>query len=105
MLRGIFQDPIPVLDEIALHYNSMCKFGAGPVRVAVVGDPGAMREMFALPNDRFRWGHKFNVLKFVVGDESMIVSDGAEHKRRRGAVQGAFSRRRLNRWVPMIVER
>jgi cytochrome P450 len=105
MLRGIFQDPIPVLDEIAQRYNSMCKFGAGPVRIAVVGDPGAMREMFALPNDHFRWGHKFNVLKFVVGDESMIVSDGTEHKRRRGAVQGAFSRRRLNRWIPMIVER
>src|SRR5262245_54684520 len=83
----------------------MCAFGAGPMRVAIVGDPSAMRELFALPNESFRWGHKFNVLGFVVGDESLIVSDGIDHRRRRGAVQSAFSRRRLNGWIPMIVER
>ena len=72
--------------------------------MAVVGDPAALREMFAMPSDRFRWNHKFNVLGFVVGPGSMIVSDGADHKRRRGSVQAAFSRRRLNGWIPMIVE-
>jgi len=35
----------------------------------------------------------------------MIVSDGDDHKRRRSSVQSAFSRRRLGRWIPMIVER
>ena len=34
----------------------------------------------------------------------MIVSDGADHRRRRGAVQAGFGRRRLNSWIPMIVE-
>jgi cytochrome P450 len=104
LIRGLFKDPTPVLDEMAERFGSMCMLGAGPVRLAVVGDPAAMRELFALPNDRFRWGHKFNVLRFVVGDESLIVSDGVEHKRRRGAIQAAFSRRRLNRWIPMIVD-
>jgi cytochrome P450 len=105
LLLRLFRDPQPVLDEIADRYESMCAFGAGPMRVAVVGDPLAMRELFALPNESFRWGHKFNVLAFVVGDESMIVSDGVDHRRRRGAVQSAFSRRRLNGWIPMIVDR
>jgi cytochrome P450 len=105
LLWKLFRDPQPVLDEVAERYGSMCAFGAGPVRIAIVGDPTAMRELFAMPNESFRWGHKFNVLAFVVGDESMIVSDGVDHRRRRGAVQTAFSRRRLNRWIPMIVER
>jgi cytochrome P450 len=105
LIRGIFKDPQPVLDEVAARYGSMCGLGAGPLRLAIVGDPAALRAMWALPNDQFRWGHKFNVLKFVVGAESLIVSDGELHKRRRGAVQAAFSRRRLNRWIPMIVER
>ena len=61
--------------------------------------------MFSMPTESFRWGHKFNVLGFVVGDGSMIVSDGDNHRRRRSSVQAAFSRRRLNRWIPMIVER
>ena len=73
--------------------------------MAVVGDPTALRELFGMPLDQFRWGHKFNVLEFVVGEASMIVADGADHKRRRSSVQGAFSRRRLNGWMPMIVER
>lgn len=105
LLRTLFRDPIPVLDEVARRYDSMCRIGAGPVRMAIVGDPVAMRELFALPNDRFRWGHKFNVLGFVTGPGSMIVSDGEDHRRRRGSVQAAFSRRRLNRWIPMILER
>ena len=58
-----------------------------------------------MPLDRFRWGHKFNILEFVVGEGSMIVADGDEHKRRRSSVQAAFSRKRLNSWVPMIVDR
>jgi cytochrome P450 len=105
LLRRMFRDPQPVLDELAAGYQSMCALGAGPVRMAIVGDPAALRELFALPNESFRWGHKFNVLEFVVGPGSMIVSDGPDHRRRRGSVQAAFSRRRLNRWIPMIVER
>lgn len=105
LLRKIFADTQDALDELASAYGPVVGLGAGPVKLAVVGDPVALRELFCLPTDSFRWGHKFNVLAFVVGDESMIVSDGADHKRRRSSVQAAFSRRRLNRWIPMIVDR
>lgn len=104
-LRKLFRDPQPVLDELRERYGPVCGLGFGPVRMAIVGDPVALRELFATSTDAFRWGHKFNVLGFVVGDSSMIVSDGADHKRRRSSVQAAFSRKRLNGWIPMIVER
>jgi hypothetical protein len=83
----------------------MVQLGAGPMRMAIVGDPVALRELFGTPTEAFRWGHRFNVLGFVVGNGSMIVSDGTDHKRRRGSVQAAFSRRRLHGWIPMIVDR
>lgn len=105
LIRRILSDPAPVLDEVAERYGPMCGFGAGPLRMAVVGDPAAMRELFAMPTEHFRWGHKFNALGFIVGKESMIVSDGDDHARRRASVQTAFSRRRLNGWIPTIVER
>lgn len=105
LMRRLLSDPAPLLDELTGDYGSVVGLGTGPVRMAVVGDPSALRELFAMPTDYFRWGHKFNVLGFVVGSGSMIVSDGADHTRRRGSVQAAFSRRRLNGWVPMIVER
>jgi cytochrome P450 len=105
LLRRILADPAPVLDELAERHGPMYGFGAGPLRMAVIGDPAALRELFAMPTEAFRWGHKFNVLGFVVGKGSMIVSDGEDHTRRRGSVQAAFSRRRLNGFIPMIVER
>lgn len=104
LLRRLLADPQPVLDGLRADHGPVVGLGAGPMRLAVVGGPAALRELYALPTSSFRWGHKYNVLGFVVGEGSMIVSDGADHKRRRSAVQGAFSRRRLNRWVPMIVE-
>ena len=103
-LRRIFQTPHLVLDDLNEQYGPACGLGAGPVRLAIVGDPEAFRELFAMPNSSFRWNHKFNVLGFVVGKQSMIVSDGEDHRRRRSSVQSAFSRRRLNGWIPMIVE-
>ena len=101
----MLRDPQPVLDELRAEHGPMIGLGGGPMSLAIVGDPTALRELFALPTDSFRWGHRFNVLGFVVGDGSMIVSDGADHKRRRSSVQLAFSRRRLNGWIPTIVDR
>ena len=105
LLRRLFVEPQPVLDELCATCGPVAGLGAGPVRMAVIGDPAVLRELFALPSSSFRWGHRFNVLGFVVGEGSMIVSDGEDHRRRRGAVQAGFGLRRLRGWVPMIVDR
>lgn len=104
-LQRLFRDPQPVLDDLRARYGPVVGLGAGPVSMVIVGGPAALEELFAMPTASFRWGHKFNVLGFVVGSGSMIVSDGDDHKRRRASVQSAFSRRRLNGWIPMILER
>ncbi len=103
-LARLFREPQPVLDDLNEQFGGVCGLGFGPARMAVVGDPTALAELFATPAEQFRWGHKFNVLGFVVGEGSMIVSDGPDHHRRRASVQSAFSRRRLNGWIPTIVE-
>lgn len=96
-------DPRPVLDEMRDRYGPVVGLGAGPMRLAVVGGPAEVRELFAMGTEPFRWGHRYNALGFVVGNSSMIVSDGPDWKRRRSAVQAGFSRRRLNGWVDTIV--
>ncbi|HSP27692.1 MAG TPA: cytochrome P450 [Ilumatobacteraceae bacterium] len=105
--RHLFTDLGPALDELSATYGSICSLGVPGVRVVVIGDPALANQMVSMKADTFRWGNKFNVIgvRFVVGKRSMIVSDGADHRRRRGAVQRAFTRPRLNRWIPMIVER
>ncbi len=105
LLTRLFSEPAPVLDELAADYGALVRLGAGPGRIAIIGDPDALSEMFTMPTERFRWDHRVNVIGFIVGPDSMIVSDGDDHKRRRSAVQRAFSRRRLNGWIPMMVDR
>jgi hypothetical protein len=104
LLRRLLRDPRPALDELTATVGPVAGLGLGPMRLAVVGDPVALGELFSTPTESFRWGHRFNTLGFVVGDESMIVSDGPDHRRRRASVQAAFGRRRLDGWIPIVVE-
>jgi len=105
MLRRMFRQPQQVLDELRSDHGPVVALGAGPLRMVIVGEPVTLAEMFAMSTESFRWNHRFNVLGFVVGPQSLIVSDGDRHRRRRRAVQPAFSRKRLNHWIPMIVAR
>jgi cytochrome P450 len=104
LLRRLFADPQPVLEQLRADHGPVVGLGRGPVTMAVVGGPAEVRSLFTRPVDDFRWNHPFNVLAVVVGEQSMITSDGDDWARRRHAVQSAFSRRRLNGWIPMIVE-
>ena len=104
LIRQMLVQPQPVLDELAAELGPVFGLGAGPLRMVVLGDPSVVHQLLAMPTSAFRWGHPFNVIGFVTGPTSVIVSDGADWKRRRSPVQAAFSRRRLNRWIPTIVE-
>ena len=106
-VRRLFSDPAPALNALRAEFGPICGLGYPGVRLAIIGEPALMQEMFSMKADAFRWNNKFNVIgvRFVVGRQSMIVSDGADHQRRRGAVQRAFTRPRLNGWIPMIVQR
>jgi cytochrome P450 len=104
-MRQLLHTPETVLDELRADYGPVCRLGAGPLRMAVVCSPALIRELLMQPNERFRYDTPLSPFPFVIGGRSMLVSDGHDHKRRRGSVQAAFSRRRLNTWIPMIVER
>lgn len=103
-LRHLFGAPHRVLEEIDARHGPVVQLGIGPGRLAIVGDPAVIADLFAQPTESYRWNHRFNVLALWVGKGSMVTSDGEDHRRRRRAVQAGFSRRRLNGWTPMIVD-
>ena len=105
LMRRLLSTPQSPLDDVAAKYGPICGLGGGPLRMTIIGQPSLIRELLMLPNDRFTYDIPISPFGFVVGKTTMISSDGDDHRRRRGAVQQAFSRRRLERWIPMIIER
>ncbi|MDQ1374611.1 MAG: hypothetical protein QOJ09_1949, partial [Actinomycetota bacterium] len=54
--------------------------------------------------DEFTWREALRALEAVDGPTALVLSDGAEHKRRRRLVQPAFATRRIDAAVPVIVD-
>ncbi|SMD09806.1 cytochrome P450 [Kibdelosporangium aridum] len=81
------------------HYGPV--FAIGPYTYLL--GPDANKFVFANPQ-LFSWSKAFSFLKPAVGETSMIVSDGAEHKRRRGLVQPAFHHRHVNGYLAALAE-
>ncbi|TDD66645.1 cytochrome P450 [Actinomadura darangshiensis] len=63
--------------------------------------PGANAFVFA-NSGLFRWREAFDLLVPVNGETALIVSDGADHRRRRRLVQPAFHHRRVAGYVARI---
>lgn len=83
---------------------------AALTRIAPVG-PSLMvwaadlvREVFAMPPSAFLGGRGNDVLRPVVGEQSMIVADGAPHQRQRRLVMPAFLPARLEGYTSAIRE-
>ena len=64
--------------------------------------PEANKFVFA-NSDAFSWWDAFQVLVPVVGPTALIVSDGAEHRRRRSLVQPAFHHQQIRHYVQTMV--
>jgi cytochrome P450 len=54
--------------------------------------------------DEFTWREALRALEAIDGPTALVLSDGAEHKRRRRLVQPAFGTRRIDAAVPIVVE-
>jgi cytochrome P450 len=63
--------------------------------------PEANKFVFANA-DAFSWREAFQVLVPVDGPTALVVSDGADHRRRRSAVAPALHRRQVGDYVPII---
>ncbi len=99
LLRRLLDEPIPVLDECASTVRPELHPGRRPGPDRGGGRPDHLP---TCSPSRPTVGSALNVIGFIVGPTSMIVSDGDDHHRRRSAVQPAFARRRLDGWIPMI---
>ena len=86
--------PHRALMDIHRRFGPVCTLGVGPS--ASVFMLGPESNQFVLTNSRaFRWREAFDSLVVIDGETALIVSDGADHQRRRRLVTPAFTRRQI----------
>src|SRR6185312_6241678 len=104
-LRGLFGKPYD--DLLALHrrYGPVCEFGFGNQRYVMLFGAEANQLLLTDSPDHpnFLSRDVLSLLIPVVGSCAMVVSDGADHRRRRSLVQPAFARQRIQGYLPVIL--
>jgi cytochrome P450 len=73
-----------------------------PLRAVLLFGPEANQHVLADNADNFLWAEAFRLLEVVDGPTALVVSDGAEHRRRRRLVQPAFALKRVDAHVELV---
>ncbi len=74
-----------------------------PLRLTYLFGPEANRYLLADNPSNFLWGDAYDLAEVLSGPKFMLVSDGTEHARRRGQVQPAFSKRRIDAHLDIAI--
>lgn len=98
----LVRDPYGALVEMHAAYGNVFAVGRGPLRFVYLAGAEAHRDLFALGPPDVSWHDAFAVLIPVDGETAIVVSDGADHARRRRIVQPAFGRRRLDDTITVM---
>ncbi|WP_329142522.1 cytochrome P450 [Streptomyces sp. NBC_01456] len=105
-LKGVLGEPYDALLELQRRYGPVCRFGFGDRRYVMLFGAQANRLLLSVSpkNPAFRSGEVLSLLVLVVGSRAMVVSEGDDHRRRRWLVQPAFSHRRIQGYLPLMLQ-
>ena len=74
----------------------------GARSIVVFADPAAIRDIFAGDPDVFHAGEANAILGPVMGQHSLLLADGADHRRARALLTPAFSGRALRGYADLV---
>jgi cytochrome P450 len=92
-----------VLQEVHRRHGPVVDVGYGSGRMILVFGPEANEHVLAKAADAFEWGDAMQALVAVDGPTALVVSDGDDHRRRRRLVQPAFSIKRIDAHLGLVV--
>ena len=81
---------------VAESTDGLARVRAGPLRLAVIADPGLARTLLTMPTG-VRKGRGIDALRFLLGD-GLLTSEADLHRRQRRLVNPAFHPGRLARY-------
>lgn len=103
MLARLGRDLGAGLQEMHRRFGPVVDVGHGPARAIYLFGADANEHVLSSAAAAFEWGPAMRSLVVVDGPTALVVSDGEDHRRRRRLVQPAFSRRRVDAHLGLIV--
>jgi cytochrome P450 len=100
----MIRQPYGLLPELHRRYGPVVAFGYPPFRYVYLFGRDANELLLHGETERFRWREALASLIPIDGDTALVVSDGDDHQRRRRLVQPAFARRRIEAYLPIMVD-
>ncbi len=101
---SLLRNPAEGLRGLQARYGSVVAYGFGPFRYVALFGVEANRYILAEHPEHFRWREALWSLAPVVGDTAVVLSDGDEHRRRRGLVQPAFATKRIAGYLEIMID-
>ena len=96
-------DFVGVMQALHARYGPVVDFGYRSNRMVLVFGAEANEHVISKAADCFEWGEAMQALVAVDGPTALVVSDGDDHKRRRRLVQPAFSIKRIDAHLGLVV--
>ena len=91
------------MQEIHRRHGPVVDAGYGSGRMILVFGAEANQHVLSAAAHTFEWGEAMQALVAVDGPTALVVSDGDDHRRRRRLVQPAFSIKRVEAHLGLVV--
>lgn len=100
-----FRDPVSFMEENQARHGSIFTVKLGALkRCAFIAEPEAAWQVLSGDSDRFRMGPTNALFKPVLGEQSLFLLDGEEHRHHRRLLAPSFHRTGVRAYADLIEE-
>lgn len=102
--RGLERSPYETMRAVYNDHGPLVDLGWKPFRYTLAMGIEANEYVLHTNPSNFTWRDAFRLLVPIDGETALIVSDGADHKRRKAIVLPAFHRKRISSYCDVMVD-
>ena len=91
------------LKQAVATHGDVIYFTIGPIKIALVNQPEQIKEILSVQHQKFVKGRPLEMAKALIG-EGILTSEGSFHKKQARVIQPAFHRKRMESYIPAILD-
>ena len=96
--------PLDYMDAYSQRYGDCFTVGSPEFPIVYFSHPQAIEALFTAPPEQFLVGQSNRILRFLMGDRSLLMLDGQPHQRQRRLLMPPFHGDRLRAYSQLICD-